>query len=71
MPNKREERRERAEAEKQSRERYQRQKVWRSRLLLVAGVLGLIAVVVITMRRRGDESGGRVWSAAHGHWHDK
>jgi hypothetical protein len=72
MSTKREERKQRAEAERVSQERRQRQQKWKSRALVAAGVLALLALVFLTTRHRdGEESNGRVWSAAHGHWHDK
>jgi hypothetical protein len=41
----------------------------RSRLLLVVGVLTVAGAVILGVTRRRDS--GRVWSAEHGHWHDK
>ena len=72
MATKREERKQRAEAHRVSLERAGRQRKWRSRALFALGTLALIAMGFLATRRRdGDESNGRVWSAAHGHWHDK
>lgn len=71
MPSKREERLQRAEALKQDRERQQRQKAWRSRMVFIAGALALLAIAMIVRRQRLIESDGRVWSSAHGHWHDR
>ena len=71
MSTKREERRERAEAEKLERERRQRRKVLRSRVAFIVGALILVAFVLLVRRQRQTPSDGRVWSAAHGHWHDR
>ena len=74
MSTKREERKQRSEAQKQNQERQARQRRWKSRALFVAGVAALAAIgfmAVATRHRDGEESNGRVWSAAHGHWHDK
>jgi hypothetical protein len=40
-------------------------------VLVVLGVVALGAVAFMSLRRDGEVSNGRVWSAAHGHWHDK
>ena len=73
MATKREERKQRSEAQRDAQVRERRQRQWRSRALFAAGVLALIAMGVLATRRRdGDESkNGQVWSAEHGHWHDK
>ena len=72
MDTKREERKQRAEAERKAQIRERRQRQWRSRALFAAGVLVLIAMGFLATRRRdGDEKDGKVWSAAHNHWHDK
>jgi hypothetical protein len=39
--------------------------------MLVGGVLAVIVLGFLATRRDGAESGGRVWSAEHGHWHDR
>jgi hypothetical protein len=40
--------------------------------MIAVGALVLIAAAFMATRRRdGGENNGRVWSAAHGHWHDK
>lgn len=70
VASKREERRQRSEAERQRREQQRRQKALRSRLLIVAGLLGVIALSVLAVRGN-DEGGGRVWSPEHGHWHER
>ena len=68
MSSKREERKQRAEAERLERERHKRATGRRSRMFLVIGVLVVAAVAVLGVtRRRGDS--GRVWSPEHGHWH--
>ena len=72
MATKREERKQRAEAQRDAQVRERRQRQWRSRALFAAGVLALIAMGVLATRRRdGDENNGKVWSAEHQHWHDK
>lgn len=70
---KREERKQRSEAHKADLERAARQRKWRSRAFFVVGVAVVIAAAVMFTTRRtdGEESNGRVWSAAHGHWHEK
>ena len=42
----------------------------RNRMAVVVGVLIVAAVVYLGVTRREGGS-GRVWSAEHGHWHDK
>ena len=72
MDTKREERKQRAEAQRDAQIRERRQRQWRSRALFTAGILVLIAMGFLATRRRdGEEKDGKVWSAAHGHWHDK
>jgi hypothetical protein len=72
MSTKREERKQRAEAHREDQERQLRRRRWKSRALFVAGTLTLFAMAYLATRRRdGEEKDGRVWSAAHGHWHDK
>ena len=72
MATKREERKQRSEAQREAEDRERRQRQWRSRALFAAGVLALIAMGVLATRRRdGDENNGKVWSAEHQHWHDK
>ena len=67
---KREERKQRSEAERLERERHKRATGRRSRVFLAIGVLVVVAIAVLGVTRRRSES-GRVWSAEHGHWHDK
>lgn len=72
MSTKREERRQRADEHREAQERERRRRQWKSRALFAVGALALIAMGFMATRRHdGDESNGRVWSAAHGHWHDK
>ena len=73
MATKREERKQRAEAQRDAQVRERRQRQWKSRALFAAGVLVLIAMgfLATTRRRNGEERDGKVWSAEHGHWHDK
>ena len=70
---KREERKQRSEAHKAELEQAARQRKWKSRAVFVLGVVAVIAAAVMFTTRRtdGEESNGRVWSAAHGHWHEK
>lgn len=68
---KREARRERAEQEQQERERRQRQRKFQNRVFIVLGALGLLAIAVLTVTRDDGSNSGRVWSAEHGHWHEK
>jgi hypothetical protein len=73
MSTKREERKQRAEAQRETEEHQRRQRRWRSRAIVAVGALVLIATAFLSTRghKDGEESNGRVWSAAHGHWHDK
>jgi hypothetical protein len=69
MTSKREERKQRSEAERVHREQTKRAQSMRKRFFLVAGVLVVGAVVWLGLSKR--QQSGRVWSDAHGHWHDK
>lgn len=71
MPTKREERRERSEAQKLDRERQIRRKKLQSRAALIFGTLAFIAIALIVRHQRQIENEGRIWSSAHGHWHDR
>ena len=72
MATKREERKQRAEAQREAQEHQRRRRRLRSRAMIAVGALVLIAAAFMATRRRdGAENNGRVWSAAHGHWHDK
>jgi hypothetical protein len=67
---KREERRARSEAARTERERLQKQRRLQRPMIIAVGLLVLIAVAVMATQRRSS-GGGRVWSAEHGHWHDR
>jgi hypothetical protein len=69
MTSKREERRQRSEQERLERERLKRAQGMRKRVFLIVGLLAVVALVILGVTRRGDS--GRVWSAEHGHWHEK
>lgn len=71
MDAKREARRQRAELKRQDQDRRRRQRVMRSRLLIVLGAAAVLVIGFMIARRDPQASGGRVWSAAHGHWHDR
>lgn len=66
---KREERKQRSEADRVHREHAKRAQTMRNRFIFVAGVLIVAGVVWLAVNRR--QQSGRVWSAEHGHWHDK
>ena len=66
----REERKQRAELERLERERAKKAQGTRNRMFLVIGVLTVLGVAILGVTRKRDQS-GRVWSAEHGHWHDK
>ena len=71
---KREERKQRSEEHKAEVERLKQKRRFQSRMTVVVVVLGLaVAGYVLTARhpKDGEERNGRIWSAAHGHWHDK
>ncbi|MFL5409440.1 MAG: hypothetical protein ACJ79O_26765 [Myxococcales bacterium] len=71
---KREERKQRSEEHQAELERLNRKKRFQSRAaFVVVAVLGLVAAgyFVTSRPKDGEERNGRVWSAAHGHWHDK
>ena len=67
MSSKRDERKQRAEAERLERERQKRASGMRSRVFLAFGVLAVAVLVVLGVTRRREA--GRVWSPEHGHWH--
>jgi hypothetical protein len=69
MTTKREERKQRSEATRLELERRKRAQGVRSRVLMVVGVLAVAGAVILGATRRRDA--GRVWSAEHGHWHDR
>ena len=65
---KREERKQRSEAERQHRELMKRSQKMRNRAFFAVGIGVVLAIAALAVtRRQGD---GRVWSAAHGHYHD-
>jgi cytochrome b len=66
---KREERKQRSEAERQQREAMKRAQKMRSRAFVAVGVLIVIGVVAVTFMRR-QEREGMIWSAEHGHYHN-
>ena len=71
---KREERKQRSEEHKAELERLKQKKRFQARATIVVAVLALaVAGYVLAVRRPkdGEERNGRIWSAAHGHWHDK
>lgn len=71
---KREERKQRSEEHKAEVERLKQQKRFQSRVTFVVVVLGLVVAGYVLAARHpkdGEERNGRIWSAAHGHWHDK
>jgi hypothetical protein len=70
MSSKRDDRKQRSDAERLERERLKRSQVARRRMLLVAGAVAVLAVIALAVTRRQGDS-GRVWSAEHGHWHEK
>jgi hypothetical protein len=73
MSKKREERKQRSEAHRAVQEQVARQRKLKGRALFVVGVLVIIAAAFLATRSPddGEQRAGRVWSAAHGHWHDK
>lgn len=72
MSAKREARRQRSALEREAKERKRRQQVIRSRLLFALGAAAVIALGFLLVQREPPGGGaGKVWSAAHGHWHDR
>ncbi len=72
--NKREERKQRSEQLKAEQEELRRKQKSRSRVTFVVVVLGIAAAAsyfVVRHPKDGEERNGRIWSASHGHWHDK
>ena len=70
----REERKQRSEEYKAELERLKQKKRFQSRVTFVVAVLGLAVAGYLLAARHpkdGEERNGRIWSAAHGHWHDK
>jgi len=71
---KREERKQRSARHKAEVERLKQKKRFQSRVTFVLAVLVLTAVGFVLASLHpddGEERNGRIWSAAHGHWHDK
>ena len=71
---KREERKQRSEEHKAELERLKQKKRFKSRVTVIVAVLGLAVVGYVLAARRpkdGEERNGMIWSAAHGHWHDR
>lgn len=71
---KREERKQRSEEHKAEVERFKQKKRLRSRVTMIVAALGLAVVGYLLAARHprdGEERDGRIWSAAHGHWHDR
>jgi cell division septal protein FtsQ len=66
---KREERKQRSEAERLHREAMKRSQKMRGRAFIVVGLLAVIGVVAVTFMRRQDRE-GLIWSAEHGHYHN-
>lgn len=71
---KREERKQRSEEQKAEQERLTKKKQARARarIVVVLIVIGAGAYFVTSRHPKdGEERDGRVWSASHGHWHDR
>ena len=71
---KREERKQRSEQHKAEQEELERKKKSQSRVTFVVVVLAIAAAASYFVARHpkdGEERNGRIWSASHGHWHDK
>lgn len=72
MSTKRDARRERSALERANKERRRRQQVLRSRLLFALGATAVVALgFFLAQREKPGGRPGQVWSAAHGHWHDR
>ena len=68
MSTKREERKQRSEADRVYREQMKRAQVMRNRFFVIAGVVIVAVVAWLGISRR--QQAGRVWSAEHGHFHN-
>ena len=71
---KREERKQRSEEHRAELERLNQKRRFQSRVTVIVAVLGLAVAGYVLVSRHpkdGEERDGRIWSAAHGHWHDK
>jgi hypothetical protein len=72
MSAKREARRQRSALERENKERQRRQKMIKTRVLMVLGTAAVLAFgFYLTQREPPGGGQGKVWSAAHGHWHDR
>ena len=72
MSAKREARRQRSALERENKERRRRQQVLRSRLVFALGAAAVLALgFFLAQRERPGGRPGQVWSAEHGHWHDR
>ena len=71
MSAKREARKQRSELERQNKERKRRQQVMRSRVLFAIGAAAIVAIGFLLATREPAGRPGQVWSAEHGHWHDR
>ena len=72
MSAKREARRQRSALERETKERRRRQQVLRSRLVFALGAAAVVALgFLLAQREKPGGRPGQVWSAAHGHWHDR
>lgn len=66
----RQERKERSELERLERERRKDAVRMRNRIAIVVGIVVVAAIVYLGVNRRASGD-GRVWSAEHGHYHDR
>lgn len=72
MSAKREARLQRSAQERETKERGRRRQVMRSRLLFALGAAAVIVTgFLLAQRERPGGRPGQVWSAEHGHWHDR
>jgi hypothetical protein len=71
MSAKREARRQRSALERENKDRRRRQQVMKSRLLFALGAAAVIAIAFLLTQRERPGRPGQVWSAEHGHWHDR
>lgn len=65
----REERKQRSEAERQHREMVKRAQKMRSRAFAIVGVLAAVGLIALALTRR-QGGNGQVWSPEHGHYHN-
>jgi hypothetical protein len=72
MSAKREARRQRSALERENKERRRRRQVVRSRLIFALGAAAVVALgFLLAQHERPGGRPGQVWSAEHGHWHDR